>query len=199
MWTIRLRHPGVKFASTTRDDSLNEALASNDLGRICRAVDDAILQSGRIVEIARAAKINRTTLYRAFRLQGGPGLDTMIRVLRALGFQLIVELQQALPISDLNHQSVKRRTLPERDRQAIAIARRFTTALRTGNTSTLLKVFAEALRAQENVAALAKRTTTSREHLYRVFSRNLNPRFSTLLSYVNALGLRFAVRRLSSR
>ena len=189
----------MKFASTTRDDSLNEALASNDLGRICRAVDDAILQSGRIVEIARAAKINRTTLYRAFRLQGGPGLDTMIRVLRALGFQLIVELQQALPISDLNHQSVKRRTLPERDRQAIAIARRFTTALRTGNTSTLLKVFAEALRAQENVAALAKRTTTSREHLYRVFSRNLNPRFSTLLSYVNALGLRFAVRRLSSR
>ena len=189
----------MKYEPTTRDDSLNEALASNELERICRAVDDAILQSGRIVEIARAAQINRTTLYRAFRLQGGPGLDTMIKVLRALGFQLVVELPQAVPNSNSNHQLVKRSTLPKEDRQAIAIARRFTAALKTGNTSTLLEVFADALRAQENVAALAKRTTTSRENLYRVFSRNLNPRFSTLLSYVNALGLRFAVRRLSSR
>jgi len=187
----------VKFASTTRDDSLNAAFESNDLGRICRAVDDAILQSGRIVGIARAAGINRTTLYRAFRLQGGPALDIMIRVLRALGFQLIVELQQEAPNSNTKHQSVKR-SIPERDRQAM-IARRFTAALRTGNTSTLLEVFTEALGAQKNVAALAKRTTTSREHLYRVFSLHLNPRFSTLLSYVNALGLRFAVRRLSSR
>jgi len=188
----------VKFASSTRDDSLNEAFASNDLGRICHAVDDAILQSGRIVGIARAAGINRTTLYRAFRLQGGPALDIMIRVLRALGFQLIVELQQESPNSNPKHQSVKRSILSERDRQAM-IARRFTAALRTGNTSTLLEVFTEALGAQKNVAALAKRTTTSREHLYRVFSLHLNPRFSTLLSYVNALGLRFAVRRLSSR
>ena len=43
---------------------LNKAFETNDLRRICRAVDAAVVQSGSIVEIARAAEIDRVTLYR---------------------------------------------------------------------------------------------------------------------------------------
>ena len=81
-------------------------------------------------------------------------------------------------------------------KQAAATARRFTAAFKTGKRRSLLKVFSEEVHAQENVAELAKRMTVSREHLYRVFSVYLNPRFGTILSFLNALELRFAVERL---
>jgi probable addiction module antidote protein len=72
---------------------LNEAFETNDLRRICRAVDAAVVQSGSIVEIARAAELDRVTLYRAFRLERGPALDNMIKVLRVLGFRLVVKVR----------------------------------------------------------------------------------------------------------
>lgn len=183
----------MALASNELESSLNAAFATKNLRCICRAVDAAVLHSGRIIEIARAAECDRTTLYRAFRLGGGPKLDTMIKVLRALGFQLAVEL-----CNETAHgTAVERR--PRKNRQASATARRFTAAFKTGRRRDLLNAFAETLREQENVAAFAKRTTMSRENLYRVFSRNLNPRFDNLLSVLNALGLRFAVRSLPNK
>jgi DNA-binding phage protein len=154
---------------------------------ICRALDGAILQSGGVVEIARVAGLNRTTVYRAFRIKGAPALDTVVKVLRVLEYRLIVEV----------HEAVARSGSTISEKQAVAISRRFTAALRSGRTKPLLTVFAETLRAQENVAELAQKMATSREHLYRIFSRHPNPRFGTFLSFLSGSGLRFAIRRLS--
>jgi DNA-binding phage protein len=71
---------------------LNVAFETNDLPSICRAVDVSVLQSGSIIEVARAAGLDRVTLYRAFRLEKGPALHNMIKVLRVLGFRLVVEV-----------------------------------------------------------------------------------------------------------
>ena len=179
------------------DGLLNSAFKTDDLQNICRAIDAAVLRSGGIVKIARAARIDRVTLYRAFRLQRGPALDNMINVLRVLGFHLIVEVrgelkksyEGALPAAEW---SVARK-------RTHATARRFTAAFKTGELDKLVEVFKETLRAQENVTEFALKTIRTREALYRVFAKNPTPRFSTLLSFLNALGLGFAVQSRSSR
>jgi DNA-binding phage protein len=63
------------FKSKDVERLLNAAFETNDLKRICRAVDAAVPQSGSIIEVARAAELDRVTLYRAFRLERGPALD----------------------------------------------------------------------------------------------------------------------------
>ena len=81
---------------------LNAAFKTNDLRSICRAVDAAVLQSGSIIQVARAAELDRVTLYRAFRLERGPALDNMIKVLRVLGFRLVVEVcsEASMPLGE---------------------------------------------------------------------------------------------------
>ena len=171
---------------------LNEAFETNDLRRICRAVDAAVVQSGSIVEIARAAEVDRVTLYRAFRLERGPALDNMIKVLRVLGFRLVVKVR-----NEANSQASDAPAGGGRARRrAAATARRFTAAFKTGEMESLVKVFKATLDAQENVAEFAGKTIRTRETLYRVFTQYPTPRFSTLLSFLNALELRFGVRRL---
>src|SRR5258708_16617939 len=76
--------------SNDLEKSLNAAFATNDLQRICRAGDAGISESTSIIAVARAAQIDRTTLYRAFRLKNGLALDTMINVARRLEFRLMV-------------------------------------------------------------------------------------------------------------
>lgn len=72
------------------EKSLRAAFATNDLRRICSAIDFAVTRCG-VVEVAREADVSRTTLYRAFRCRNGPALDTMLKVMRAIGFHLTVE------------------------------------------------------------------------------------------------------------
>jgi len=69
-------------------------------------------------------------------------------------------------------------------------------APKAGEVDLLVEVFKESLRAQENVAEFAGKTIRTREALYRVFTQSPMPGFSTLLSFLNALELQFAVRRL---
>jgi probable addiction module antidote protein len=183
------RYTNVKLASTTRDDSLNAAFASNELGRICGAIDVAVRRCGDISEIARSAKVDRTTLYRAFRNEGAPAFDTVANTLRALGYRLVVELRKEIASSDANSEFVNR----------TALARRLTAALEDGTRESLRKAFQDTVRDQKDIAAFAQKARTSRENVYRVFSHKPNPRFSTLLNFIGALELRFAVRRLSSR
>lgn len=168
---------------------LNAAFETNDLKQICSAVDAAVHESGSsIAEIARAAELDRGTLYRAFRFARGPALDTMIKVLRVLGFRLVVEVRAQVK------RDAREEANPRKD--ASATARRFTSAFKTGEINSFVKAFKGALRAQENVAEFASKTIRTREALYRVFTQNPTPRFSTLLSVLNALDLRFGVRRL---
>ena len=179
-------------ASNNLEEPLNAAFATNDLHRICRAIDAGLLKSFSIIEIARAAEVDRTTLYRAFRLEKGPALDTMIKVLRVLGFQLVVEVGSQHAINTASHASKRGEDKPG----AKAIARILTDAFRSQEKAQLLKAFADALHTRENVSEFARKAMKSREALYRVFTGPRTPRFSTVLSFINALGLRFAVRHL---
>jgi DNA-binding phage protein len=181
------------FRSSDVETLLNTAFETNDLKRICRAIDAAVLQSGSIIEVARAAKVDRVTLYRAFRLANGPALDNMIKVLRVLGFELVVEAGTGVANNDASGAPTGVESTARK--QAATTARRFTAALKSGDRELLVKVFKETLRAQENVAEFAGKTIRTRETLYRAFNQ-FTPKFSTLLSFLNALNLRFGVRRL---
>ena len=187
-----MANPG--FGSKDVEKLLNAAFETNDVQRICRAVDAAVLRSGSIIEIARAAELDRVTLYRAFRLAKGPALDNMIKVLRVLGFRLVVEVRREVANSHERDVPVEGRSSARK--RAAATARQFTAAFKTEEMDSLVKVFKETLHSQENVAEFAGKTIRTREALYRVFAQNPMPRFSTLLSFLNALELQFAVRRL---
>ena len=187
-----MANPG--FGSKDVEKLLNAAFETNDLQRICRAVDAAVLRSGSIIEIARAAELDRVTLYRTFRLAKGPALDNMIKVLRVLGFRLVVEVRREVANSHERDVPVEGRSSVRK--RAAATARQFTAAFKTEEMDSLVKVFKETLHSQENVAEFAGKTIRTREALYRVFTQNPMPRFSTLLSFLNALELQFAVRRL---
>ena len=182
------------FRSKNVEKLLNAAFETSDLKRICRAIDAAVLQSGSIIEVARAAKLDRVTLYRAFRLENGPALDNMIKVLRVLGFRLVVEV--GTDAANNNASGAPTGVESTARNQAATTACRFTAAFKTGDRELLVKVFKETLRAQENVAEFAGKTIRTRETLYRAFTQYPTPRFSTLLSFLNALDLRFGVRRL---
>ncbi|MGX9430518.1 hypothetical protein [Bradyrhizobium sp. LeoA1S1] len=188
----------MEFDSKKLERSLNEAFATNDLQLICRAIDTAVLQSSGPTDIAWAAGIDRVTFYRNFRHVGsrGPRLATMIKVLRALGLQLVVETQAGVSQRTLNGEPAKRGSANKRNRKAAAMARRFTSALRTGEVYSLSKVYTEMLRAQENIAEFASKTVVVRESLYRVFSRHPTPQFGTLVSVFDRIQLQFAVRSL---
>jgi DNA-binding phage protein len=170
--------------------SFGKAFATNDLRRICGAVDVAVVRCG-ISDVARDAELDRTTLYRAFRLKKGPGLDTMITVLRVLGFCLTVETRDQGNLRSAN----RLRRAPHLNASA---ARRLTVAFRTGDLDRVNEAFAKTLSAQENVSELARKTIRSRETLYRAFVFRHTPRFSTALSFLNALGLQFGVKQLPS-
>ena len=43
-----------------------------------------------MADIAREARISREAMYKAFRPEGNPTLDTLARVIRALGLKLTV-------------------------------------------------------------------------------------------------------------
>ena len=175
------------------EESFTAAFSANDLGRICSAIDVAVLKYG-IAKAARDAEVDRTTLYRAFRRQNGPALDTMIRVLRTLGFRLIVKIKEQ---SDSQAATRLSRHTPHLD--AKATARFLTAAFRSCDLNLVIEAFAETLSSQVNVSKLARKTIRSRGALYRAFALPRIPRFSTVLSFLNALGLHFGIERLPSK
>jgi DNA-binding phage protein len=91
---------------------------------------------------AQDAKVDRATFYRAFRLENGPALDTMVRVLHVPGFRLIVKIRA---------NSLSRRARLD----ASEIAGFLTVAFRRRNLNLVIEAFAETLSSQENVSELA--------------------------------------------
>ena len=189
----------VAFVQNDLEASLNAAFATSDLRVICRALDAGILSCSNVTEFSQAAEVDRTTLYRAFRLKNGPALDTMVKVLRALGFELIVQMQdEAAKLQSGSERLDKSGGLNSQSKRATkAAARRFNVAFTSRKANLLLAAFAESLRLQANVSHFASKTNVSREALYRLFTGPRSPRFSTVLTFLNALGLQFAVRRVS--
>lgn len=176
------------------EKSLNAAFATNDLHRICRAIDAAVLDSPSIIGVAQDAGIDRTTFYRAFRCEKGPALNTMINVLRALGFHLIVQTNRQRAINPENRRPRDGRALYKRGADAKTTARLLTVAFKGRELRLIVEALAETLYAQENIAEVARKTIRPRETLYRSFTAPRIPRFSTVLSFLDALELQFAVK-----
>ena len=166
------------------EKSLNAAFTTNDLHRICRAVDAAILKSPSIIKVAQDAGVNRTTLYRAFRREKGPALSTMINVLRVLGFQIVVQANRQRASNRATSKPRAVGALSRHSADAKATARLLTLAFRSCESGLVLKALAETLHGQENIALVARKTITARETLYRAFTPPRIPRFSTVLSFL---------------
>lgn len=177
--------PSTTSSRRTNENALNAALATNDLRSICRAVDAAVVRSG-IVKVAQIAKVDRTTIYRAFRRESGPALDTMVKVLCVLELRLIVKIKPD-PYSRASRLTSK------------TTARSLTVAFRSGDLNLAIQTLAEAVRSHDNVSELAREMILSRENLYRSFAFPRIPRFRTVLILLNALGLQLGIERLPSK
>lgn len=73
---------------------LEEAFAEGDPALISHALGVAARAKG-MSGIARQAKLSRESLYRALSKDGNPELDTLLKVLHALGLKLTVEPAKA--------------------------------------------------------------------------------------------------------
>jgi len=185
-----MKHTVMRLTPREVEKSLRAALATNDLRRVCSAIDIAVHHVG-VERVAQDAEVDRTTLYRAFRLQNGPALETMTSVLRVLGLALTVEVRGSQAPTGVS----RRAPLVRLGKTA----RFLTAAFRSGDLDRVVMAFAEILSSQENVSEFARQTIRSREALYRAFAHPRRPRFSTLLSVLSAAGLQFSVERPSSK
>lgn len=66
---------------------LTDALETGDTAYIAYSLG-VIARAKGMTEVARQAGLSRESLYRALSEDGNPGLDTLLRVTRALGIEL---------------------------------------------------------------------------------------------------------------
>jgi probable addiction module antidote protein len=78
----------LKTAEDLRE-YLEAAFEDGDPALIAAALGDVARARG-MTEIAREAGISREAMYKAFRPEGNPTLDTLARVIKALGLKLTV-------------------------------------------------------------------------------------------------------------
>ncbi len=178
--------------------SLNAALRTADVFIIFAAFDTAIHAQKNISEFALKAGVDRSTLYRAFRSgRGGPALDIAINVSKILGFQFVVKFERQ-PESRPNHVARARGPnihLKLRSNSKF-VADYLTRAFATFEFDLIVEAFYDTLRAQENVSAFTKKALVTPSGLYRAFTAPRIPNFSTIINFLDALGLRLAVKPL---
>jgi probable addiction module antidote protein len=174
--------------------SLNAALKTADAHRICSAIDAAIHTKNNLSQLAQKAGLDRVSLYRAFLTTKGPTLDFVVRALDALDFQFVVQVERELPETPANRHPLLKSVFRPELRSNSNAAEYLTRAFETCEIKLIVEAFSDTLRAQENVTQLAKRTSRGRTSLYRAFTAPHVPRFSTILVFLDALGLRLAIR-----
>jgi probable addiction module antidote protein len=69
---------------------LNEALATDDLAFITRAIG-VIIRAQNVVALSKEAGLNRVNLYRSFKGTVDPRLGAILKVLAGVGVQLVVK------------------------------------------------------------------------------------------------------------
>jgi probable addiction module antidote protein len=158
-------------------NSLNAACKTGDRETICSAINAMIL-GHNVRALALKAGIDRTMLYRAFKRN--PGLDLVLKVLSAADFKLVV----------VDH--------PKRHTKPSLVSEHLRSAFDSEEITLITKAFSKTLRAQGNVVMFAKKANLPRVTLYRSFTAPRVPRLGTVLSVLNALGLRLAVSQLGS-
>ena len=77
---------------------LEEALADGDLAAFKQALKQvADARLGGLTELSRTTQLNREALYRALSEKGNPRLDTLTKVLAAVGLRISVSAQPLPP------------------------------------------------------------------------------------------------------
>ena len=175
--------------------ALNHALKTADTKSICTAIDTIVRRSPNVSQVAKDAGLDRRILYRSLRGKKGPTLATVIRILRGVGFRLIVNFERQPRKSSPNRfgQSSKTKEHLELRSDSKACAEYLTRAFENDDLIEITKALEDTLRAQENVVEFAKRTSIRRSALYRAFSGSHVPQFSTVIHFLRALGLSLAV------
>lgn len=75
-------------------DLLSDALADGDPRFIAAALGTVARAHGGISELARNTGLHRQTLQKALSERGNPTLDTVLKVLNALGLQMTIERRE---------------------------------------------------------------------------------------------------------
>jgi probable addiction module antidote protein len=83
----------ANYIETAADqaDILSDAVDSGDPRYIAYALGAVARARGGIAKLAREAGMNRQALHKALSEDGNPTLDTVLKVLRALGLHMKIE------------------------------------------------------------------------------------------------------------
>ncbi|MEK6541824.1 MAG: addiction module antidote protein [Pseudomonadota bacterium] len=87
---------GAKYIRTPEDviDTLNDALESGESGYVAVALG-VVARSEGMTKIAGKTGVNRQALYIALSENGNPTLETLLKVMSALGIKLKCEVDMA--------------------------------------------------------------------------------------------------------
>lgn len=87
---------GAKYIRTPEDviDTLNDALESGESGYVAVALG-VVARSEGMTKIAEKTGVNRQALYIALSENGNPTLETLLKVMSALGIKLKCEVDMA--------------------------------------------------------------------------------------------------------
>lgn len=84
---VRRLRKDAKFAT----EYLNAALEDTDEPRVLLLALRHLAQAQGVAKVAKAAGVERESLYRALSPRGNPRLSTLVAVTRAIGLKLTVE------------------------------------------------------------------------------------------------------------
>lgn len=86
-WMVRKLRKDRKFAA----EYLKAALEENDEPQVLLIALRHLAKAQGIAKVAKAAGVERESLYRALSGRGNPRLSTLVAVTRAIGLRLTVE------------------------------------------------------------------------------------------------------------
>ena len=66
-----------------------------------------------------------------------------------------------------------------------------------GDIDALLLAIKRVAEVKGGITALAQKTNLSRQNLYKIFAPKVNPRFDNIVKILNALGYRFAIKKMA--
>ena len=86
----------ARYLPTAEDqaDLLSDAVADGDARYIAAALGAVARAHGGITDLAKATGLHRQTLHRALSERGNPTLDTVLKVLDALGLRMTIERRE---------------------------------------------------------------------------------------------------------
>ena len=86
-------------SEAAQEELLNDALASGHAGYIANALG-IVARARGMAGLAAEIGVKRQQLYRALSEDGNPTLETLTKVIGALGFRLSVERTQVVGVSE---------------------------------------------------------------------------------------------------